>query len=152
MALDIVTDLDMVVRARPASSTPQESAKRLAAAVGISLGEGKEAENRAAGLGALLGYATGLGSSVAYTILLRRRLPWPAATAVLAGLALLGSNVPMTVLGVTDPREWSAADWAADIIPHLAYGAVAAAVDERLRWRSRPWTSTSRVKSRTGGC
>jgi hypothetical protein len=25
-------------------------------------------------------------------------------------------------LGVTDPGSWSAADWASDIVPHLAYG------------------------------
>jgi hypothetical protein len=133
VALNIVTYLDMIVRARPASSTPEESAKRLAAAAGISLGEGRAAENRAAGIGPLLGYATGLGCTVAYSILVRRRLPWPLATAVLSGMALLGSNAPMTVLGVTDPREWTATDWLADLIPHLAYGAVAAAVDERLR-------------------
>lgn len=36
------------------------------------------------------------------------------------------------VLGVTDPRRWTAADWAADVIPHLAYGALAAAVYDRL--------------------
>lgn len=33
----------------------------------------------------------------------------------------------MTVLGVTDPRTWRPVDWAADIIPHLAYAVVAAA-------------------------
>ena len=30
----------------------------------------------------------------------------------------------MTVLGVTDPRTWSAVDWISDVVPHLAYGAV----------------------------
>jgi hypothetical protein len=30
----------------------------------------------------------------------------------------------MTVLGVTDPRTWSAVDWISDLVPHLAYGAV----------------------------
>ena len=25
------------------------------------------------------------------------------------------------VLGVTDPRTWSAADWVSDVVPHLAY-------------------------------
>jgi len=32
------------------------------------------------------------------------------------------------VLGVTDPRTWSRADWVSDIVPHLAYGAVTASV------------------------
>ena len=30
----------------------------------------------------------------------------------------------MTVLGVTDPRTWSAVDWISDLVPHLAYAAV----------------------------
>jgi hypothetical protein len=30
------------------------------------------------------------------------------------------------VLGVTDPRTWRAADWVADIAPHLSYAVVAA--------------------------
>jgi len=46
--------------------------------------------------------------------------------------ALVGSNGPMTVLGVTDPRTWPASSWIADIVPHLAYGAATAAVLERL--------------------
>ncbi len=38
----------------------------------------------------------------------------------------------MIVLGVTDPRTWPASSWAADIIPHAAYGAVTALVRDRL--------------------
>jgi hypothetical protein len=30
----------------------------------------------------------------------------------------------MVVLGITDPRTWSTADWIADLVPHLAYGLV----------------------------
>jgi hypothetical protein len=30
----------------------------------------------------------------------------------------------MAVLGVSDPRTWSAADWISDVVPHLAYGVV----------------------------
>lgn len=137
IALDVVSYLDMVVRGRPASTTPQESAARLAAAVGADLGEGKAAENRAAGLGPLLGYGWGLGCSAAYAVLVRRRLPLPVATAVLAGMAMVGSNVPMAALGVTDPRRWSAADWLADLVPHVAYGMVAAAVHDQLRSADR---------------
>ena len=37
---------------------------------------------------------------------------------------LVSTNGPMTVLGVTDPRTWSAADWISDLVPHLAYAAV----------------------------
>lgn len=38
----------------------------------------------------------------------------------------------MTVLGVTDPRSWSVGAWVSDVVPHLAYGAVTAAVLRRL--------------------
>jgi hypothetical protein len=34
------------------------------------------------------------------------------------------ANGPMTVLGITDPRTWSATDWISDLVPHLAYGVV----------------------------
>ncbi len=33
----------------------------------------------------------------------------------------------MAALGISDPRTWSAQDWAADVVPHLAYGLVTAA-------------------------
>jgi drug/metabolite transporter (DMT)-like permease len=132
-ALNIVTYLDMVVRGRPASSAPEDSVQRLADLAGVDLGEGKAAEHRRAGLGPLLGYATGLGAAICYGFLVRRRLPRPVAAGVLTALAMSGSNVPMALLGISDPRRWSAADWAADLVPHLAYGAVAATVDDRLR-------------------
>ena len=46
-----------------------------------------------------------------------------------AGAALHVSQIPFRMptgsvrLGTTDPSTWSAADWAADVIPHLAFGA-----------------------------
>jgi hypothetical protein len=40
---------------------------------------------------------------------------------------MAGSDLPMTALGLTDPREWDAASWASDVVPHLAYGMAAAA-------------------------
>ena len=45
---------------------------------------------------------------------------------------MIGSNGPMTLLGVTDPRTWPASAWFADVLPHLAYGAVTAAVLDTL--------------------
>jgi hypothetical protein len=131
-ALNAVTYLDMAVRGRPPSSTPEQSVEKLADATHVGLGEGEKRENRKSGLGPLLGYATGVGVAVAYAFLLRgRRLPWPVSAAALAGLAMVAANAPMTATGVTDPRRWSAADWASDLVPHLAYGAAAAAVYDR---------------------
>jgi hypothetical protein len=40
---------------------------------------------------------------------------------------LVGTNGPMTVLGITDPRTWSGVDWARELVPHAAYGVVTAA-------------------------
>jgi len=42
--------------------------------------------------------------------------------------ALVGTNAPMTMLGVTDPRTWPLNAWVSDVVPHLGYGAVTAAV------------------------
>jgi hypothetical protein len=44
----------------------------------------------------------------------------------------LAGNAPMTLLGVADPRTWPLSSWAADVVPHLAYGAVTASVLEWL--------------------
>jgi hypothetical protein len=131
-ALNAVTYLDMAVRGRPPSSTPEQSVQKLADAAHVGLGPAEKARNRKAGLGPLLGYATGAGVAVAYAYLVRgRRLPWPVNAVALTALAMVAANAPMTVTGVTDPRRWSAADWAADVVPHLAYGAAAAAVYDR---------------------
>jgi hypothetical protein len=131
-ALNAVTYIDMAVRGRPPSSTPEQSVQKLADATHIGLGEGQQAENRKAGLGPLLGYATGVGVAVAYAFLARgRRLPGPVSAVALTAMAMVGANAPMTVTGITDPRRWSAADWASDVVPHLAYGVAAAAVYDR---------------------
>jgi hypothetical protein len=132
-ALDAVTYLDMAIRGRPASETPQQTVQRLADLLGVRLGEGKRAENRRAGIGALLGYAVGAGTAAVYGVVTRGRLSPRAGAVVLSAMALVAANGPMVVLGVTDPRQWTAADWAADIVPHLAYGVVAAETFHRLR-------------------
>jgi len=43
---------------------------------------------------------------------------------ITTGIVLLAANGPMVALRITDPRTWSAVDWVADVVPHLAYGAV----------------------------
>ncbi|MFA1540269.1 hypothetical protein [Actinomadura monticuli] len=132
-ALNVVTNLDMAVRGRPPSNTPERSVGTLADMTGVGLGEGEKAENRKAGLGPMLGFGTGLGAGLVYgAIAGRRGLPMPVATVLLTALAMVGTSAPMTVLGLTDPREWSASDWAVDAVPHLAYGAVAAGVYSAL--------------------
>jgi hypothetical protein len=130
-ALNAATYLDMALRGRPASSTPQESVERLADWTGVDVpGAGEERENRLAGLGPILGLAAGVG--VGAVLGLARGAGWrpkPAAGVVAAALlALVAGNGPMAALGVSDPRSWSTTDWMADLVPHAAYGIVTAAV------------------------
>ncbi|REE98898.1 hypothetical protein [Thermomonospora umbrina] len=132
-ALNIASYLDMVVRGRGASSTPERAVERLAEDVDVDIGHGEEAEHRKEGLGALLGYGTGLGAAICYGPLAERRPSWPVGVLALSAFAMAGSNAPLAALGLTDPRRWSASAWISDIVPHLAYGAVAYAAYERLR-------------------
>jgi hypothetical protein len=134
-ALNAVTYLDMAVRARPTSSTPEDTVEKLAdkAHVGIP-GQGEDRDNRLAGLGPLSGIVTGVG--VGTLLGLARQLGWrpsPVVGAVAATvLALVGANGPMTALGITDPREWNLDAWLSDVVPHVAYGAVTAATLDGL--------------------
>ncbi|MFJ4844800.1 MULTISPECIES: hypothetical protein [unclassified Streptomyces] len=130
-ALDTVGYLDMVVRGRGASTTPDVTAERLSQAVHVPVpGSPGVRANRVAGLGPLTGIAAGVGMGA--TLGLLTAAGWrpgnATLTATAGALALIGTNGPMTVLRVTDPRTWSASDWAADLVPHVAYAVVAAAV------------------------
>jgi hypothetical protein len=124
IALDVATYLDMALRGRPSSSVPSDAAGKLAELAGVSLGgDDDTVANRRSGLGALFGYVTGVGVGVAYGALRSRvRVPKAVAAAGLGLAAMAGSNGPLVGLGLTDPGEWSGADWAADIVPHLVYG------------------------------
>ncbi|GHF47537.1 hypothetical protein GCM10017566_20940 [Amycolatopsis bartoniae] len=128
-ALNAVTYLDMVWRGRPASSTPEKTVETLSEKTGLPVpGEGEQRENRVSGLGPLMGLFTGVGVGALYGAL--RGLGWrpsmPVAGLLTGAAAMVGSSAPMTLLGITDPREWKPADWASDAVPHLAYGLVTA--------------------------
>ena len=130
-ALNTLTYLDMVWRARPASSTPEATVEKLADVSGVRIpGNEQERTNRLAGLGPLTGLVVGAG--VGAVLGLSREAGYRpgllGSSLIAAAGALIGSNGPMTVLGITDPRTWSPADWASDIIPHLGYGIVTGAV------------------------
>jgi len=134
-ALNAVTYLDMAVRGRPASSTPEDSIEKLAGTAGLEIpGDQDTRSNRVAGLAPLTGLSVGVGLGAAVGV--ARWLGWrpaPVTGAIVVTLsALVGANGPMTVLGTTDPRTWTIADWVADVVPHLAYGAVTAAVLDHL--------------------
>ena len=134
-ALNGMTYLDMAVRGRPTSSTPEDSVDRLAEVVGLDIpGEGEARQNRLSGLGALTGLVTGVSvGALAGLLTVKLRVPLPVLSVLVGTAAMAGSNAPMTALGVTDPRSWDATSWLADAIPHLAYGGVTAAVLTALR-------------------
>jgi hypothetical protein len=154
VALNVVTYADMALRGRPASETPAKVAEKVAAGVGDLAGQDgatqqgqspsvqhrQTAQQRASGLGALLGYATGLGVGTAYGVLRLGvpSVPVPLAGIVLGATAMAASDVPSIKLDVTDPAEWGTSGWLADIIPQLAYGLVTAAVYEGLARSVRP--------------
>ena len=134
-ALNTVTYLDMALRGRPASSTPERTVDTLAARTGLTIpGDEDTRRNRLSALGALTGIVAGVGVGTVLGAV--RAAGWRTGflgTGVAAGTgALLVGNGPMTVLGVTDPRSWSGTDWVSDVVPHLAYGAVAGGVLQRL--------------------
>jgi hypothetical protein len=129
-ALNAVTYVDMAVRARPASQTPQQSIEGLADRLGVDVpGEGEQRENRVEGLAPLMGILT--GTALGAVLGIARRLGWRPSLGVdvltATAVAMVGANAPMASMGISDPRTWSASDWAADVVPHLAYGAVTAA-------------------------
>lgn len=137
-ALDAVTYLDMAVRGRPSSSTPQDTVEKLTKKARFTIpGDHQARQNRVAGLGPLTGLAAGVGVGAVLGLARSAGLrPGLAASGVAATLgALIASNGPMTMLGVTDPRTWAVTDWVSDVIPHLAYGAVTAGL---LRALDRP--------------
>lgn len=137
--LNTVTYLDMVIRDRPSSDVPAETAEKVTDLVGLSIAGDAEAsdephgQNRRQGLGALMGYLTGFGVGAAYGLLRPRVLasvPRSVTGVGIGAAATVATVVPYSALGVSDPRTWPAQSWAADIIPHLCYGwATAVAFD-----------------------
>jgi hypothetical protein len=142
IALDVASYLDMLVRARPASSTPAEVAGALADRAGVELAaagrRSEQAGNRRSALGALFGYGVGLGVGAAYGLArpLLGGLPRPATAVGLGLAAMAASDLPIIALGVSDPRTWGAAGWVSDLLPHLAYGLAAATAYEALADRA----------------
>ncbi|MGY1720498.1 hypothetical protein ACI8AG_15790 [Blastococcus sp. SYSU DS0552] len=126
-ALNAVTYLDMVVRGRGSSSTPEQTVEKLAETAHVLIpGDDQTRQNRLQGLGPMTGIVAGVGVGVVGGLARASGLlsSKPVGT-LLTGLgAMVAGNGPMTVLGVTDPRTWSTTDWLSDLVPHLAYGLV----------------------------
>ncbi|WP_300018846.1 hypothetical protein [Pseudonocardia sp.] len=118
-ALNAATQLDVALRGRAPGDAPQQLVARLADPAGRPVSDG-----RAAGLGPLGGTLTGVAVGGVAGLLRAAGVRLPAAVGgpLLGAAAMLASDGPMTLLGLTDPRRWSATDWAADVVPHLVYG------------------------------
>jgi hypothetical protein len=127
-ALNAATYLDMMLRARPSSGTPEQVVEELSKRAGVEVpGEGQERQNRVQAMGALAGLATGvlvgaLAGELRFVVL---RLGPVLGPVLLGGAAMAATDLGMARLGVSDPASWDAAAWASDAVPHLVFGAVA---------------------------
>jgi hypothetical protein len=131
-ALNAATYLDMTLRGRPTSSTPELTVEKLSDATGVDVpGADDIRSNRVNGISALLGIATGVAVGAVFGLVddtsngALGRLPTMTGGLLIGTVALVGANGPMVALGVSDPRDWGFADWVSDVLPHLAYGLVA---------------------------
>jgi hypothetical protein len=134
-ALNAVTYLDMALRGRPASITPEQSVEKMAEQAGVTIpGDEETRQNRVSGLGPLMGLLTGTstGSVAGALRALGVRLPLPVGAALVGAGAMIGANAPLVRMGLTDPREWGVSGWLSDLAPHVAYGLVTAATAHRL--------------------
>lgn len=136
VALDVATYVDMALRGRPPSSVPAQLAGLLADKAGLPLATGGDdkADNRKSGLGALFGYALGLGVGAVYGLLRPSLggLPAPLAAGGVGLAAMAAGDIPIGVSGVSNPATWDVSGWAADLVPHLVYGLVTAGVYDAL--------------------
>ena len=64
--LNAVTYLDMAIRARPASSIPEQDVEVMAERAGISLGDAEGAATRKSAIGALMGLLTGVTAGAVF--------------------------------------------------------------------------------------
>lgn len=132
-ALNLVGYLDMALRGRPASDAPERVVDAVAAETGRRVpGSGAVLDSRRTSLGALAGIANGLGVGVIASAVRSYgvRFPAPVGAVVTGAAAMAATDVPIALLGVSDPRTWTASDWLADAAPHLAYGAAVQTVLE----------------------
>jgi uncharacterized membrane protein len=141
-ALNVATQADMALRARPASGTPTQAVSALADRADVAIPGGpRERGNRLEGLGGLAGTATGVAVGGVAGVLRSAgvRLPAIIGGPLLGAAAMVASDLPAARLNLTDPRRWGTTDWAADAIPHLVYGvATHATLTSTFRADERP--------------
>ena len=112
-ALNVLGYLDIAVRGRAASATPERTVEALARLFGLTVpGSGDVLANRLAGIGALTGY----GAGIIYADYTHSLLGMIALSATLGALAgLLWGRRPGIVIGLV-----AASHWLLDLIVHRA--------------------------------
>lgn len=124
-ALNFTSGLDALLRGRPPSDAPEQVVSALADRAGLQVpGDQATRGRRIEALGPLSGTATGLvlGAAAGALRAAGLRLPTVVGGPLLGAAAMLVTDGAMALTGVASPRRWSGADWAADVVPHLAYG------------------------------
>jgi hypothetical protein len=138
LALNAATYADIAMRGRAPSSVPEDTVKATAERAGFDLADDEEtAAHRRTGIGALLGYATGLTIGALYGAIrpLIPRLRLPVAGAAVGVTAMIGANAGAVAAGTTDPRRWGVEGWLADMVPHACFGLATAGMFDVLEGR-----------------
>ncbi|MCX2729243.1 hypothetical protein OOZ19_03245 [Saccharopolyspora sp. NFXS83] len=127
-ALNTATYLDMAIRARPSSTSPERTVQEVEQHFRPVPGEDASArDNRRQASGhCWASEQGGVGAVYGCVRAKAARAPLPVLALAAGVTANAGSTAPMSALGVTDPREWTAESWLMDLVPHLAYGLVTA--------------------------
>jgi hypothetical protein len=127
------TYADMALRGRAPNELPDRIAGRIAKLVGVP---GLDAHRRS-GVGALFGYADGIGMGALYALVRSfARMRSPLLTSIALGGATMAASVGSGVaLGEAHPRTWSVSKWLSELIPRLLYGLVTCLVFEHFAAR-----------------
>lgn len=149
LALNAATYADMALRGRPPSSVPADTVGTTADRLGVDLatdGDTRTAEHRRTGIGALLGYGTGLTIGLLYGAVrpMIQRLRTPVAGLAVGAAAMVGANAGAVAAGTTDPRRWGIEGWLADIVPHACFGLATAGAFDVLAGRATTYDDRGR--------
>jgi hypothetical protein len=134
VALDVTTYADMALRGRAPSSMTRTVVQKIAERLDIKeLADAdprEDVKNRQDAIGALLGYATGLGIGILYGLGRPsvRWVPMPLAGLLTGAAAMAATDITAVKLGATDIAQWDTSAWLSDAIPHAVYGLVVAYV------------------------
>ena len=139
VALDTMTYLDMAARGRAPSQMTRTVVQKLAAQTGVEQLAASEPDdatkNRQDAVGALLGYATGVGVGLVYGAIrdaFEDTIPVPVAGLIAGAAAMALTDGTAVALGATDIAQWDTASWFSDLVPHAMYGLATALVYDAL--------------------